>query len=129
MLLFFSRLLNELVPVVLLPYTIRHVCRYGSQFLSPLNVEHLVVKVDVWFDFLQQWALRRPGHEQSLVDLQAPASESLQDTCPRAGGTAGRDQKGSDGTVQTLIFGIEFSLELPQSLKETLQGTLREPKN
>lgn len=69
MLLFFSRLLDELVPVVLLPYTIRHVCGYGSQFLSPLNVEHLVVKEDVWFDFLQHWAFRRPGHEQSLVNL------------------------------------------------------------
>lgn len=120
MLLFFSRRLDELVPVVLLPYPIRHVCRYGSQFLSPLNVEHLVVKVDVWFDFLQHWAFRRPGHEQSLVDFQAPASESLQDTCPGAGGAAGRDQEGSDGTVQTLIFGVEFSLELPQNLQETL---------
>lgn len=115
----FCRLLNEFPLMVLLSDPIGHVCRYGSKFLSPLNVEHLVVKVDVGFYFLQQGPLRSPGQEKSLVDLQAPASESLQDTSPGAGSTAGRDQEGSDGTVQTLILGVEFSLELPQSLQET----------
>lgn len=83
-------------------------------------MEHLVVKVDVRFYFLQQGPFRSSGQEESLVDLQAPAAESLQDTSPGAGSAAGRDQEGSDGTVQALVLGVEFSLELAQSLQETL---------
>lgn len=99
--------------MVLLSDPIRDVCRYGSQFVGPLNVKHLVVKEDVRPYFLQQGPFRSPGQEERLVDLQAPAAESLQDASPGAGCTACRDQVGSDGTVQTLILGVELSLELP----------------
>ncbi|TNN52395.1 hypothetical protein EYF80_037418 [Liparis tanakae] len=71
------------------------VCRYGSQVFGPLDVEHLVVKVDVRFDFLQQRPFGGPGQEQSLVDLQAPAAERLQDAGPGAGRAAGRHQRAS----------------------------------
>ena len=106
--------------MVLLSDPVRDVCRYGSHLLGPLNVEHLVVKEDVRFDFLQQGSFRSPSQEESLVDLQPPAAESLQDAGPRAGGAAGRHQEGSDGTVQALVLGDEFPLELSQSLQETL---------
>lgn len=119
-LLFFRRLLNEFTLVVLLSNPIGDMCRYGSQLLGPLNVEHLVVKEDVWSDFLQQGPFRSPRQEESLVDLQAPAAEGLQDASPGAGGAASRHQVGSDGTVHALILGVKFSLELPQSLQETL---------
>lgn len=114
--------------MVLLSDPVGDVCRYGSQFLGPLNVEHLVVEEDVGFYFLQQGPFGSPGQEESLVDLQAPAAQSLQDTSPRARSTAGCDQEGSDGAVQAFILGVEFSLELSQSLQETLQWALKETK-
>lgn len=116
----FFRLLDEFAFVVLLSDSIGDVCRYGSKLRGPLNVEHLVIEKDVWPDLLKQRPFRSPRQEESLVDLQAPAAERLQHASPGAGGAAGRDQVGSDGAVQTLILGIEFSLELPQSLQETL---------
>lgn len=115
--------------MVLLSDAIGHVSRYGSQFLSPLDVEHLIVKVDVRLDFLQQRPLRSPSQKKSLIDLQTPTTQSLQDASARAGGAAGRDQEGSDWTVDALVFDVEFSLELPQGLQETLQRALREPKS
>lgn len=116
----FCRLLDEFPLVVLLSDPVGDVSRYGAHFIGPLNVKHLVVKVDVRFYFLQQGPFRSPGQEESLIDLQAPAAESLQDASPGAGSTAGRHQVGSDGTVHALVLGVEFSLELPQSLQETL---------
>lgn len=110
--------------MVLLPDPVGHVRRYGPQLLGALDVEHLVVEEDVWFDFLQQGAFGCPGQEESLVDLQAPAPERLEDARPRAGGAAGRHQEGSDGAVQPLVLGVEFPLELSQGLQEALQGTL-----
>ncbi len=106
--------------MVLLSNPVGDVGRDGSQFLGPLNVEHLVVKEDVWFYFLQQGPFGGPGQEEGLVDLQAPAAKSLQDASPGAGRAAGRDQEGSDGAVHALVLGVEFPLELPQSLQETL---------
>ena len=91
-----------------------------------LDVEHLVVEVDVRLDLPQQGPFGSARQEEGLVDLQAPAAQGLQDAGPRAGGAAGRDQVGSDGTVQTLVLGVELSLELPQSLQETLQRTLEQ---
>lgn len=115
--------------MVLLSDAIGHVSRYGSQFLSPLDVEHLIIKEDVRLDFPQQRPLRSPSQEKSLIDLQTPTTQSLQDASARTGGAAGRDQEGPDWTVDALVFGVEFSLELPQSLQETLQRALREPKS
>lgn len=120
LLLFLRRLLNEFPLVVLLSDPVRDVCRYGSHFFGPLNVEHLVVEVDVRFDFLQQGPFGSPGQEESLVDLQAPAAERLQDAGPGAGRAAGRHQEGSDGTVHALVLGVKLSLQLPQSLQEAL---------
>lgn len=118
--LLFFWLLDEFPLVVLLSDPIGDVCRYGSQFLGPLNVEHLVIEEDVRFYLLQEGPFRSSGQEKSFVDFQAPAAEGLQDTSSWAGSAAGRDQEGSDGTAHTLVLGIEFSLELPQSLQETL---------
>lgn len=115
--------------MVLLSNAIGHVSRYGSQFLSPLDVEHLIIKEDVRFDFLQQRPLWSPSQEKSLIDLQTPTTQSLQDASARTGGAAGCDEEGSDRTVDALIFDVELSLELPQSLQETLQRALREPKS
>lgn len=126
--LLFLRLLDEFPLVVLLSDSIRDMCGYGSQFLGPLNMEHLVIEEDVRFDLLQQWPLRSSGQEEGLVNLQAPAAEGLQDASPGAGGTAGRDQEGPDGTIQTLVLGVEFSLELPEGLQKTLQRTLNKEK-
>lgn len=111
--------------MVLLSNAIGHVSRYGSQFLSPLDVEHLIIKEDVRFDFLQQRPLWSPSQEKSLIDLQTPTTQSLQDASARTGGAAGRDEEGSDRTADALIFDVEFSLELPQGLQETLQRALR----
>lgn len=105
--------------MVLLSDAIGHVSRYGSQFFSPLDVEHLIIKEDVRFDLLQQRPFWSPGQKKSLVDLQTPATQSLQDASARTGSAAGRDKEGSDGTVDALVFDVELSLELPQSLQET----------
>lgn len=114
--------------MVLLSDAVGDVCRYGSQFLGPLDVEHLVVEVDMGFDLQQEGPFRSPGQEEGLIDLQAPGAKGLQDSSSRAGSTSGRDQVGSDGTVYTLILGVEFPLELPQSLQETLQRSLKASK-
>lgn len=106
--------------MVLLSDAVGHVSRYGPQLLSSLNVEHLIVKVDVRFDLLKQRPLWSPSQEKSLINLQTPATQSLQDTGARAGSAAGCDQEGADGTVDALVFDVELSLELPQSLQETL---------
>lgn len=106
--------------MVLLSDSIGDVGGYGSQFRGPFNMEHLVVKEDMRPDLLKQGPFRSPRQEESLVDLQAPAAEGLQDTSSGAGSAAGRDQEGSDGAAQTLVLGIEFPLELSQGLQETL---------
>ena len=123
-----TRLLNQLPFVVLLANTVRHVGGDGPQLLGALDVEHLVVEKDVGLDLLQQRALGGPGEEQSLVDLQAPAPQCLQHTGPGAGRAARRYQEGADGTVQTLVFGVEHPLQLAQRFQETLQRTLRRGK-
>lgn len=125
----FCRLLYEFPLMVLLSDAIGHVSRYGSQLFGPLDVEHLIIKEDMGFDLLQQRPLWSPGQEKGLIDLQAPATQGLQDTSAGTGGAAGRDQEGSDGTVDALVFDVELSLEFPQSLQETLQRALREPTN
>lgn len=106
--------------MVLLSDAIGHVSRYGPQLFGPLDVEHLIVKEDVRFDLLQQRPLGSPGQEKRLIDLQAPATQGLQDASAGTGGAAGRDQEGSDGTVDALVFDVELSLEFPQSFQETL---------
>lgn len=126
--LLFCGLLDEFPLVVLLSNPVWDVCSYGSQLLGPFNVKHLVVEKDVRFDFLQEWPFRSSGQEEGLVDFQAPATEGFQDTGSWAGSAAGRYQECSDGTVHTLVLGVEFSLELPQSLQETLQRTLKASK-
>lgn len=82
LLLWLYRLLDEFTLVVLLSNPIRDMSRYGAHLLGSLNVEHLVIKEDMWFDFLQQRSFRCPSEEQSLVNLQAPAAKGLQDTSP-----------------------------------------------
>jgi len=77
-----SRLLNELPLVVLLSDAVRHVGRDGAHLPGPLDVEHLVVKVDVWLDLLQQGPFGGSGQEQGLVDLQPPGPQGLQHTGP-----------------------------------------------
>lgn len=99
--------------MVLLSDSVGDVSGDGAEFFGPLNVKHLVVKVDVRFYLLQQGPFWGSGQEESLVHLQAPTAKGLQHSGPRAGGAAGRDQEGSYGAIQTLVFGVEFSLELP----------------
>lgn len=123
-LLLFFWLLNEFPFVVLLSYSIRDMCRYGSQFLGPLNVEHLVVEEDVRSYLLQQGPLWSPSKEEGLINFQAPVSEGLQDTSPRARSTARSDQEGSYRAINTLVLLIKFSLEVSKCLQETLQWTL-----
>lgn len=106
--------------MVLLSDAVGHVSRYGSQFLGPLDVEHLIVKEDVRLDLLQQRPLRSPGQEKGFVDLQTPATQGLQDAGAGTGGAAGRDEESADGAVDALVFGVELPLELPQGLQETL---------
>lgn len=123
--------LSEFCPAGLLPAAgvafgvvlcdaVGHVGSDGAHLGRSLHVKHLIIKVDVRPDLLQHGALRRPGQEQRLVDLQPPGPERLQGPDPRAGGAASRHQVGSDGTVEALSFGVKLFLELPQSLQEAL---------
>lgn len=105
---------------------IGHMCSDGAHLRCSLHMKHLVVEVDVWPDLLQHGALRCPRQKQGLVDLQAPGPECLQRADPGAGCAASCHQKGPDGTVQPVAFGVKLFLELPQCLQEALQGTLQE---
>lgn len=104
---------NQLPFVIFLSYPIWYMGSNSAHLLGSLNVEHLVIKEYVWPNLQQQGPFRGPGKEQSLINLQAPASECLKHTDPRAGCASGRHQEGADRAVQSLIFGVEFLLELP----------------
>ena len=103
---------------------IRHMRRDSPKFFCPLDMWHLVIKEDVWLDFLQNGPFRFPSQEAELIDLKAPAPQSLQDTGPWAGSTAGCYQVGTYGAGNTLILSIELLLKFPKCLQETLQWTL-----
>lgn len=99
--------------------------RHCPKFSCSLHMKHLVIKENVGPDLLQHGAFGGPGQEESLVDLQTPRPQRLQRSGTRTGCAASRHQVGTDRAVHALTFAVELLLQLPQSLQEAFQRTLK----
>lgn len=113
-------LLGRRSPPGCLCHAVRHMGGHCAHLLSPGHVEHLVIKVDVRADLLQEGALGRARKEQGFICLQAPAAQGLKRPGPGAGCTACRHQVGADGALQPQALGVEFLLQPTQGLQKAL---------